>query len=147
MDAQHTGELGFDSLLRHFFKNFNQHLALQGLPDGQTVCHPPSYDHKPVVKQLEKWWTIRYNGKVIPRYTGQFLRWFIHAGPTVWWTIRKWIKQPWIIISIRNRHDEKFTNNAFRMYCIFAFKQEVPIGKNCSKIAFFPETGNFHEDL
>jgi len=36
-DARHTGELGFDSLLRHFFKNLNQHLALPGPPGGQTV--------------------------------------------------------------------------------------------------------------
>ena len=30
-------------------------------------------------------------------YNGQLVRGFIHAGQTVWWTIRKWIKQPWII--------------------------------------------------
>ena len=39
MDARHTGDLRFDSLLRHFFKTFNQHLALQGPPGGQTVRH------------------------------------------------------------------------------------------------------------
>jgi len=40
MDARHTGELRFDSLLRHFFKNSNQHLAWPGPPGGVTVRHP-----------------------------------------------------------------------------------------------------------
>jgi len=30
-------------------------------------------------------------------YSGQFVRWFIHAGPSVWWTICKWAKKPWIL--------------------------------------------------
>ena len=33
----------------------------------------------------------------MPRVKG--LRRFIHAGQTVWWTIRKWRKQPWVICS------------------------------------------------
>ena len=37
--ARHTGELGFDSLLRNFFKNLTQHLALPESPAGQTVRH------------------------------------------------------------------------------------------------------------
>ena len=37
MGARHTGDLGFDSLLRHFFVNLNQHLALTGPPGGHTV--------------------------------------------------------------------------------------------------------------
>jgi len=44
VDTRHAGEPGFDSLLRHFFKNLNQHLALQGLHAGQTVLHPPLYN-------------------------------------------------------------------------------------------------------
>ena len=54
VDVRQSGELGFESLLRHFFKNLNQHLALQGPPAGQTVRHPPLYDHKPVVKPFKK---------------------------------------------------------------------------------------------
>ena len=59
MDARHTGEPGFDSLLRHFFKNLTQHLALPESPAGQTVCHPPLYVHKPVVESFKNRWTIR----------------------------------------------------------------------------------------
>jgi len=40
MDARQTGDLGFDSLLRHFFINSNQHFALPGPPGGQTVGPP-----------------------------------------------------------------------------------------------------------
>ncbi len=49
MDARHTRELGFDYLLRHFFKNLNQYLALQGPPGGQTVRHHLPASTKPVV--------------------------------------------------------------------------------------------------
>ena len=62
MDPRHTGELGFDSLLRHFFKNLNQHLALQGPPGGQTVCHHLPTSTKPVDNMLGGefgGWTIR----------------------------------------------------------------------------------------
>ena len=57
--ARHTGELGFESLLRHFFKYLTQHLALPESPAGQTVPHPPLYVHKPVVDSFENLWTIR----------------------------------------------------------------------------------------
>ena len=62
MDARHAGEPGFNFLLRHFFENLTQHLALLGPPAGQTVCHTPLYDQKPMVKPFEKWWTIRCLG-------------------------------------------------------------------------------------
>ena len=52
MDARRTGELGFNSLLRHFIKNLNQHLALQGPPGGQTVCHYLPKSTKPVDNPL-----------------------------------------------------------------------------------------------
>ena len=65
VDAQHAGEPWFESLLRHFFKNLTQHLALPESPAGQTVRHPPLYVHKPVVDSFENRWTIRYIGKVI----------------------------------------------------------------------------------
>ena len=54
MDAQHAGEPGFDSLLRHFFKNLTQHLALPVPPGGVTV-------RRGVVKQwVEKTIMNRY---------------------------------------------------------------------------------------
>ena len=83
MDAGHTGDLGFDSLLRNFYKNSNQHLALQGPPGGPTVCH-----HLPTSTKPED---NTYGGE---SGGGQFVRWFIQLGQTVWWTIRKWRKQP-----------------------------------------------------
>ena len=48
MDARHTGDHRLNSILRHFFKNSNQHLALQGPPGGQTVPHPLPTSTKPV---------------------------------------------------------------------------------------------------
>ena len=93
VDARHTGELGFDSLLRHFFKNLNQHLALQGPPDGHTVHPPPPYDHKPVVKQFKKWWAIHSSGKVIH------------------WTIRKVVHPCWTNILVDNPQVGKTTMN------------------------------------
>ena len=36
-EARHTGDLGLNSLLRHFFINLNQHLASPGPPGGHTV--------------------------------------------------------------------------------------------------------------
>jgi len=92
VDARHTGEPGFESHLRHFFKNCTQHLALPESPAGQTVWHPPLYDHKPVVKSIEKWCTIRYSG--------QSVAWSIctvvHPCWTnsLAWAIRKWVQQP-----------------------------------------------------
>ena len=38
MDARHTGDLGFDSLLGHYFKYLNQHLALPRPPGGYSDC-------------------------------------------------------------------------------------------------------------
>ena len=91
--ARHTGELGFESLLRHFFKNLTQHLALPESPAGQTVCHH-------LFTSTNQWMNHSKSGGpsvlVDKHYSGQLVRWFIHAGPTVWWTIRKWMKQPWI---------------------------------------------------
>ena len=55
--GRHTSEQGFQSLLRHFFKNLTKHLALPESPAGQTVCHPPLYIHKPVVESFENRWT------------------------------------------------------------------------------------------
>ena len=59
VDAQHTGEPEFESLLRHFFKNLTQPLALPESPAGQTVCHPPLSVHKPVDEPFVNRWTIR----------------------------------------------------------------------------------------
>jgi len=47
MHAQHTG-----GLLRHFFKNLNKHLALQGPPGGQTVRHHLPMSTNPVDNPL-----------------------------------------------------------------------------------------------
>ena len=97
VDARHTGELGLESLLRHFFKNLNQPLALQGPPAGQTVRHPPLYDHKPVVKPFKKWWTIRYSGKVIH-----------------WITIRKVVHPCWTNSLVDNPQVGKTTMNQIK---------------------------------
>ena len=91
VDARHTGEPGFESLLRHFFKNLTQHLALPGPPAGQTVQHPPLYDHKPVVEPFENRWTIRYSGKVIH------------------WTIRKVVHPCWTNSLVDNPQVDKTT--------------------------------------
>jgi len=49
----HTGELGFDSLLRHFFKNSNQQT-----PWWSNHTAPPCYFHPNVAPALEKWWSV-----------------------------------------------------------------------------------------
>ena len=92
------GGRAFESLLRHFFEHFDHYLTWPGVHCGLTVW-PPLIKWKnrcdSVVKPFEKWWSIRSGDK---HYSGQFVRWFIRAGPSVWWTIRKWVKQPWIAI-------------------------------------------------
>jgi len=84
--AQHTGKL--------FFKNLTQHLALPESPAGQTV-------RQHLFTSTNQWMNHLKSGGpsilVDKHYSGQFVRWFIHAGPTVWWTIRKWMKQPRIL--------------------------------------------------
>jgi len=97
MDARHAGELGFDSPLRHFFKNLNQHLALQRPPNGHTVRHPPPYDHKPVVKQFKIWWSIHSSGNVIH------------------WTIRKGVHPCWTNSLVDNPQVDKTTMNRLCM--------------------------------
>ena len=81
--ARHTGELRFESLLRHFFKNLTQHLALPESPAGQTVRHQ-------LFTSSNQWMNHSKSGGpsvlVDKYYSGQFVRWFIHGGPTVWWT-------------------------------------------------------------
>ena len=49
-------------------------------------------------------WTIRW---VVSSLGRQIVRWFIHAGQTVWWTIRKWMKQPWIQITTAHERKER----------------------------------------
>jgi len=66
MGARQTGELGFESLLSHFFKNLIQHLALLESHAGQTVRHLPLYVHKPVVDSFKNLWTIHYSGQSVP---------------------------------------------------------------------------------
>ena len=108
MDAQHAGEPGFESLLRHFFKNLTQHLALPESPAGQTVFHPPVYIHKPVVKSFENRWSIRYSGKVIH------------------WTIRKVVHLCWTNSLVDNPQVDKTTINP--MYVRVHFVQEELVG-------------------
>ena len=47
-----------------------------------TVC-PPGSIH----------WVVNLLG-------GQFVRWFIQVGRNVWWTIRKWKKQPYTVFRL-----------------------------------------------
>ena len=93
MGARQTGDLGFESLLRHFFKNLTQHLALPESPAGQTVRHPSLYVHKPVVDSFENRWTIHYSGQSVP------------------WTILKVDHQCWLIRGVDNPQVGKTTMN------------------------------------
>ena len=103
MDAQQTGEHRFESLLRHFFKNLTQHLALAESLAGQTVRHPPLYDHKAVVKPFKNRWSIHYIGKVI------------HG------TIRKVAHPCWSIRLVDNRQVDETTMKLWK-YPTFFFQ-------------------------
>jgi hypothetical protein len=98
VDAQQTGEPGFKSLLRHFFKNLTQHLALPLSPAGQKNRHPPLYVHKPVVNSFENRWTICYSGKVIH------------------WTIRKVVHPCWTNSLVGNLQVDETTINCWGHY-------------------------------
>jgi len=69
MDAWHTRELGFDSLLRHFFKNSTHHLALPGHPHSTSTQSGPS---------IEKLVFLRWRWRIMD----VSLRWTIRGGKT-----------------------------------------------------------------
>ena len=98
MDARQTSEIGFDSLLRHFFKNSNKHLALPGHPGGVTIWHAHA-------TSIPQWLNGAKNGgyylMVVSSHNGHFIK-VNNQG------VKTWGGQT---VDGENNHESKFSCN------------------------------------